>query len=614
MAEDNARALPRATGQQPGPRARPSTARPSEDHVLRASTKNRPEPDPLPEDPPADTGGEDASAAPTPEPERTDQPSPDVGWRGDGEPPTGPMTPRAAHEQVPGPQGPQGPPGPTRGREHAVAPAFRDFLSVLRRYRWSVLLATLSTLGVALLFSFAETPMYRADAALLVRPIGTGAQEGAVNMITEEEVIQSNVIGDRAAALLGGDVAGSALVVGLDASAVEDTEVLEISYTADSREKARERTEAFVQAYLDHRQEQRDRAVEQVRAAIQEELDALDQSLTEVRAELANAPEAEQGELQAQVNQISGRIVERRLALTEARATGAVSEVLRSAAVEPGAVSPDLIMDGIIGLVLGLLLGLSTAVLRDQLDDRVRDLADVSRVLDTPAAFSVPRHRTLAPYDDVLAARSSLPDKALEAYRALAIDVATTMRHTGHRSLLVTGAHRGAGASTLAIQLAITLARSGRLVLLVSADIRDPSVEEQLGVRGAPGLVDVLERRVGPADAVMRTSIPRLYVMPAGSDELRAPELLASQRMELIVPLLEDAADIVLYDTPPVGERADALAAAGAVGRALVVAGTDVTRPVLDYTARQLRQVGAEIVGGVITGTDSSWLPGAPRS
>lgn len=555
-------------------------------------------PDPAATAPPSDDEPprRDPTAPPPPDvPRPPDTPS--AGWADDD----ADRAPRRAT-----PPAPQAPPDRPAVRDTTVAPAFGDFVHVVRRYRWSVLFAVVAVLGVALAFSLTSTPMYQADAALLVRPVVIGGQETTINMVTEEEVIQSNVIADRAATILGVEGGGSSIISGLDASAVEDTEILEISYTADSRAKARERAEAFVQAYRDNRQELSDQAYEQARAAIEEELDALNETLDEVRSQLAGAGEGEQDDLQSQLNQISNRIVERQLELTEARSTGPVAEVLRAAETQSSAVSPDPIRDGTTGLVIGLLLGLSVAVLRDQLDDRVRDVADVVRVLHAPSGFAIPPHDASAKADAVTA-RASMGEDALEAYRALAIDVAATLRRTDQRSVLVTGAHRGAGASTLATQLAITLARSGRLVLLVSADIRDPSVERQLGTGEAPGLVDVLERRVKPADAVQRTAVPRLYVMPAGSHELRAPELLASRGMESVVGLLEDAADIVVYDTPPVGERADALAAAGAVGRAIVVAGAEVTRPVLASTARQLRQVGAEIVAGVVTRADDAW-------
>lgn len=519
-------------------------------------------------------------------------------------PPTERPVPQVAHP----PKGQT--PRSSGHRETTVPPAFRDFVRVIRRYKWSVLVAVVNVVGLAALLSLTSTPMYRADASILIRPLALDSSGAptTVNLVTEAEVVQSNVIGERAVELLGLDMSGEDLASGLDADAVEDTEILAISYTADSRGKARERTEAFVTAYLAYRGELRDEAFEEARQDIEAELDALNASLADVQSQLSAASDAEQAQLEAQITQITGRIVDRQLELTTVRSRAPVGEVLRAASVQSDPVSPDPVQDSILGLVVGLLLGLSVAVVRDQLDDRVRSIDDMAAVLDSPASFAVPRHETPGKGGDVASMRSSMSEAALEAHRALAIEINSTMRLTGARSLLVTGARSGVGASTLTTHLAMTLARSGRRVVVVSADIRDPSVEKLLAVRAKPGLVDVLEGRIALRDAVVATTVQRLYVLPAGSDELRAPELLASEVMERIVPIIEEVADIILYDTPPVGERADALAAAGAVGRVLVVGTSDVTRPELKSTARQLRQVGAEVVAGVITKADAPWI------
>lgn len=120
--------------------------------------------------------------------------------------------------------------------------------------------------------------------------------------------------------------------------------------------------------------------------------------------------------------------------------------------------------------------------------------------------------------------------------------------------IMVTSALAGEGKSFTSINLAMSIAAElDHTVMLVDADVARPSVLNVLGLPPGPGLLDVLERKVALHDALLRTNVDKLTILPAGTPHPQATELLASEAMS---DLLEEMATrypdrIIIFDSPP---------------------------------------------------------------
>lgn len=140
--------------------------------------------------------------------------------------------------------------------------------------------------------------------------------------------------------------------------------------------------------------------------------------------------------------------------------------------------------------------------------------------------------------------------------------------------IMVTSALPGEGKSYTSINLAMSIAAElDNTVMLVDADVARPSVLRMLGVEPGPGLLDVLEGKSNVADAMLRTNVEKLTILPSGTPHPRATELLASDAMR---DLLDDMANryadrIIIFDSPPLLLTTESRVLATHMGQILVV-------------------------------------------
>ncbi|WP_296716344.1 AAA family ATPase [Erythrobacter sp.] len=168
------------------------------------------------------------------------------------------------------------------------------------------------------------------------------------------------------------------------------------------------------------------------------------------------------------------------------------------------------------------------------------------------------------------------------------------------RRILVCSPHPGEGKTYCAINLAIALAAERDLeVLLVDADVVKPNVTEHLGIEaGQRGLMDALaDPAVAPESLVIRTDIPGLFVMPAGTANTLDAEYLASAHTGAVLDRLTEGAPnrILIFDTPPALAASPAAELAGHVGQALLVVRADETARAALEDAQQLLSACADI-------------------
>ena len=146
--------------------------------------------------------------------------------------------------------------------------------------------------------------------------------------------------------------------------------------------------------------------------------------------------------------------------------------------------------------------------------------------------------------------------------------------------IMVTSALAGEGKSFTSLNLAMSIAAElDHTVMLVDADVARPSVLRMLGLPPGPGLLDVLEESVDISDALLRTSIDKLTVLPSGTPHARATELLASDAMR---KLLDDMAQrypdrIIIFDSPPLLLTTESAVLASQMGQIVIVVHAEST-------------------------------------
>lgn len=271
--------------------------------------------------------------------------------------------------------------------------------------------------------------------------------------------------------------------------------------------------------------------------------------------------------------------------------------VLRPAAVPDRPLTPDPVLNGALALLAGLGLGVGAILTRHFLDTKIRTEADIQAISDRPLLAGLRRIRNTE--GGLLVVADAPHSPAAEEFRRLRtnlqfVDVTTGERH----SFVVTSASAGEGKTTTAINLALALADAGAEVLLVDADLRNPSVASAMGLEGSVGLTTVLLRRATADEATQQWRDTSLFVLASGTRPPNPSELLGSEAMRRLLGSLLAQYDYVIVDSPPVGPVIDPVLISRLVGGLLLVVSNGQTgKRELAAALRQLATVKVEVSG-----------------
>lgn len=185
-------------------------------------------------------------------------------------------------------------------------------------------------------------------------------------------------------------------------------------------------------------------------------------------------------------------------------------------------------------------------------------------------------------------------------------------RVDGARVVMVTSAASGEGKTTLASQLAGSLARAWRKTLLIDADLRHPAQHTQFDQPLEPGLCEALRGEVEFEDVIRPTPVSRLWMLPAGKLDAHALQALAQEGLSLVFERLKDQYDFIVLDSSPVLPVPDALLLGKQADAVLLAVMKDVSRMPAVYQAQQrLERLDIPVMGAVVLGEQAETY-GAP--
>ena len=196
---------------------------------------------------------------------------------------------------------------------------------------------------------------------------------------------------------------------------------------------------------------------------------------------------------------------------------------------------------------------------------------------------------------------------AAESYKQLRANLLFALPEENKcRIVGVTSSIRGEGKSTTSINLAYTLAETGKRVLLIDADMRLPSVAKKLAAESRPGLSNLLAGMCTVQEAAHPSFfMDNWQIMPAGDIPPNPSELLGSEKMEQMLAELANMYDFIVVDLPPVDIVSDALAISHWVSGIIVVVRANYTdRRSVGECMRQMSVLRSKVLGFVVTGVE----------
>jgi capsular exopolysaccharide synthesis family protein len=268
-------------------------------------------------------------------------------------------------------------------------------------------------------------------------------------------------------------------------------------------------------------------------------------------------------------------------------------------------VAPNIPRNVLIAAAGGLVLAIILAFLLERLDDTIKREADIHSRLEIPTLGSIEFRRAVKGSSDgeavELISATNLIDPIAEQFRAIRTNL--MFSHLGEplRTLVVTSTQPGEGKTTTACNLAVVFAQAGSRVILVDADFRRPAVHRVFNRRQNLGLGGLLLRAGGLSDMAYTTPIQNLSVVCSGPPPPNPSELLGSTAMEKLLESFARVADVVIFDTPPVGAVTDAtVLGAMADGVVLVVERGAVRIQAIAKGIETLESVGASVLGALL--------------
>ncbi len=276
--------------------------------------------------------------------------------------------------------------------------------------------------------------------------------------------------------------------------------------------------------------------------------------------------------------------------------------------VDKSPVRPRLANTILMVLLFGLGLGLGAVYVLDTLSDRFRSVEEMQALLGVPALAIVPELKTTgATGIDSLQAYAAPNAAETEAFRTLRTALSFADQET--RQIVVSSPEPGDGKTTVLANLGVAVAQSGKRVLLIDADLRQPGLTAVLGMRGIEGLSSVIRGEddiVRMAKAHIRASeLDGLDILPSGPRPANPAELLGSQRLSELLAWAEATYDQVLIDSPPTLATTDAAVIGRLVNGAVLVVNPakNRRRPVMRSVAG-FAQMRIPLVGVVVNRID----------
>ena len=492
----------------------------------------------------------------------------------------------------------------------------RRYLVILWHWAWLLALAAVVGGVTAYIFNTRIPSTYQASTTVRIIEapssqlndyytiyLSERLAETYAELMTKSPVLQG-VIDELAI-----DLSVNSLKTMVTSKLVENTSLIEIQVTDIDARRAADIANTLVVVFAEQNQSLQASRYADSKLSLEEQLSAIDQQIQDANAALILL-DAESERDQPEINRLNTSLAQYRqtyamllqsyeqVRLAEAQATSSVVQV--EPAVAPRTpVGPKILNNTALATIAGIIIAGAVAILIETLDDTLRDPEDVQRILGIPILGIIARH----------ASEGNLPVSlftprapVVEAFRALRTNVHFASVDRPLHTLLVTSPSPSDGKSTVAANLAVTLAQNNHTVVLLDGDLRRPKIHKFLNVSNRQGVSDLFMMPKVILDGSLHlTAQECLYALPSGPLPPNPSELLGSEKMAEILRQVQEKAEIILIDTPPLLAVTDAAVLARRVDGVLLVIKPGVTKMAACRQAvDQLRRAGANLLGAVL--------------
>lgn len=503
----------------------------------------------------------------------------------------------------------------------------KQYLTLLWRWLWLLLLATLGAAIVALVISILTKPVYAATATVLINQAPHGDLTDPNALVSGQRLAQTYVelltkrpVLEEALQSTGAVMTTEDLAQAVKVNIVGDTGLITIQVENEDPAMAAKLANTIPAIFAEQNGALQASRYADTLASLSQELTNINTQIQKTQTDI-NAlgtpttvdDRAELARLQtifSQLNENHATLLQtyESTRLTEAQTTSNI-QIVEPALVPAIPVRPRLLQNTLLAAAVGLMLAIGLVFLVEYLDDSLRSPEQVSQIVDAPVVGVVARMNghTKSKANGNGRERSLLAAEQprspiVEAFRTLRTNIQFSSVDVPVRSLLVTSAGPVEGKSTVSSNLAVVMAQAGLRVVLVDGDLRRPSVHKIFGIANRLGVTDAMLQASAQWDTVAQaTQITNLSIIPTGSLPPNPSEILSSDRFRQFLDRLTNLYDMVIVDSPPLLAVTDAAIIGRSTNGVILVVDTGSTRAAaLAQAKQQLERVSARLLGVVM--------------
>jgi len=446
----------------------------------------------------------------------------------------------------------------------------KEIADTLWRGKWLIVFLTLLVASSAYLISRQITPVYEASTTLLIDQAPASQAFDSSSIVASQrlartyaELLTKRPVIDETLAQLGLNMSLESTGSSIRVRLLEETQLIELTAQSIDPVLAADLANKIVEVFTKQNEALQAGRFAASKTSLSAQLDAVSEQIQAHEVGIANlgAPrtssriselerlQSELAQLQASYSNLLQSYEQVRTA--EAQAISNVIQV--EPAVPPNQpIRPRIFFNTALAGVVGALIAMGIVFLMRHLDDTIRTTEDVERIFEVPVLGYIPKAKELESKNLGGALQTDAQYFAtVEAFRSLQTNIELLGRPDGPSTIFVASPGIDDGKTTIATNLALTIGRSDKKVVLVDADLRRPGVHEILGVPNNLGLSDALMDNLKLQAVVTSFDNPGFKLITSGSRVDNPAELLSSTRFSDVLVELRAQFDVVIFDGPP---------------------------------------------------------------
>jgi non-specific protein-tyrosine kinase len=496
----------------------------------------------------------------------------------------------------------------------------KNYAALIWRWAWLIILGVIVAGAAAFIVSKNTTPIYRSTSRLLIdQAPGAGSGNDYTQILVEQRLAQTYVellnttpVLEETIAQLDLPFTPNQLKGKVSVSAPQDTQIIVISVEDSNPERSALIANTLGDVFISQNEERESMRYADPITTWQQRLDELGDEIEALETEINGLDEAASAQDKATLSRLETNLKEKQVQYTDAfnnlnelqiEQAKETSNLIQIEPAKPSKapIRPRTLTNTLLAAAVGGMIAVGIIFLIEYLDDTLKTPDQVLEDTDLTTLGAIAIIKSDQRKDGLITQQSPR-DPISEAYRVVRTNLSFSAVDEELTSILVTSASPGEGKSTTAANLAVVMAQTGKRVVLVDADLRRPVQHKIFDLSNNMGLTTaILDNQTPVLQHVQETKIHNLHLLTSGPIPPNPAELLNSQRMGDVLNELNQAVDLIIFDTPPVLTVADASIIGPRTTGAMMVIETGKTRRgAFANGVERLARTGTHIFGVIL--------------